>query len=88
MSNASSSGKTQIHVGRVDDLPIGSMCEVPLDAPFDVPVNAIVANVHGTFYATSSRCTHYGMPLSKGVLTDDGKLYCPFPWCMFPRNHW
>ena len=83
MSNASSSGKTQIHVGRVDDLPIGSMCEVPLDAPFDVPVNAIVANVHGTFYATSSRCTHYGMPLSKGVLTDDGKLYCPFHGACF-----
>ncbi|WFD25884.1 Apoptosis-inducing factor 1 [Malassezia nana] len=59
------------------------MREVPLDAPSDVPVNAIVANVHGSFYATTSRCTHYGMPLSKGVLTDDGKLYCPFHGACF-----
>ncbi|WFD37052.1 Apoptosis-inducing factor 1 [Malassezia cuniculi] len=73
----------RIFAVRADELAPGSMREVPLSTKSDSPVNALVANVHGKFYATSSRCTHYGMPLARGVLTGDGRLYCPFHGACF-----
>lgn len=67
----------------VDELPPGSMREVPLSGIDSSPVNALVSNVRGKFFATSSRCSHYGMPLVRGVLTGDGRLYCPFHGACF-----
>lgn len=32
--------------------------------------------VKGQYYANSSKCTHYGVPLAAGCLTDDGRLVC------------
>lgn len=75
--------KERIFVGLACDMPIGSITEVPLDSAFDPPVNALVANVHGTYYATTSKCTHYGLALSKGILTSEGRLYCPFHGACF-----
>lgn len=77
------SKKERVFAGLVSDLPEGTMKEVPLDGDLDPPVNALVANVHGSFYATSSKCTHYGLALNQGVLTADGKLYCPFHGACF-----
>ena len=70
--------KERVFAGLVGDMPIGSLTEVPLRGDTNMPVNALVANVHGTYYATTSKCTHYGLSLTKGILTDEGRLYCPF----------
>ena len=75
--------KERIFVGLACDMPVGSITEVPLDGALDPPVNALVANVHGTYYATTSKCTHYGLALSKGILTSEGRLYCPFHGACF-----
>lgn len=81
--SASGSAKTErVYVGPVGSIPEGEMQEVPLDTG-DLAVNALVANVRGTIVATTSRCTHYGMPLAKGVLTSDGRVYCPFHGACF-----
>lgn len=78
-----SSGTQRIFATRASALAPGAMCEVPLTGTGETPVNALVANIHGKFFATSSRCTHYGMPLARGVLTGDGRLYCPFHGACF-----
>lgn len=82
MSGSSSSNIERVYVGPVGLIPEGQMREVPLETG-DLAVNALVANVHGTILATTSRCTHYGMPLAKGVLTGDGRVYCPFHGACF-----
>jgi len=38
----------------------------------------LLVNVAGKYHALSPRCTHYGAPLVKGVLTGDGRLTCPW----------
>lgn len=43
----------------------------------------LVSQVNGTIYATSAKCTHYGAPLVKGVLTSDGCLTCPWHGAKF-----
>lgn len=43
----------------------------------------LVSQVNGTLYATSAKCTHYGAPLVKGVLTSDGCLTCPWHGAKF-----
>lgn len=83
MSTSNGKAKERVFAGLVADMPIGSMREVPLQSDIDPPVNALVSNVHGTYYATTSKCTHYGLPLVKGVLTDDGRVYCPFHGACF-----
>lgn len=82
-AESDNSGVERVFVGTVGEMPIGSMREVPLDLDTETPVNALVANVHGTFFATTSKCTHFGLPLVKGVLTDDGRVYCPFHGACF-----
>jgi nitrite reductase/ring-hydroxylating ferredoxin subunit len=58
----------------VSDLPVGHMKEVKV-GPEDGDT-VLVANVEGNFYCVSSKCTHFGFGLSKGVLIDD-KVICP-----------
>lgn len=38
----------------------------------------LLVNAGGTVQAVGSRCTHYGAPLVKGVLTTNGRLTCPW----------
>lgn len=38
----------------------------------------LLAKVGGQVHALSSKCTHYGAPLAKGVLTGDGRITCPW----------
>ena len=73
----------RVLAGTLEDIPVGHMIEVPLSIDTNPPINALVANVHGSIHATTSRCTHYGLPLAKGVLTDDGRVYCPFHGACF-----
>lgn len=43
--------------------------------------------VNGQVYATSSKCTHYGAPLAKGVLTASGRVVCPWHGACFNVCH-
>jgi nitrite reductase/ring-hydroxylating ferredoxin subunit len=56
-------------------LIVGARKEVGFDKDGKVLLYRLGDNVH----ATSAYCTHYGAPLSKGVLTGDGRVvwYAP-----------
>jgi len=38
----------------------------------------LLVNAGGTVQAIGAKCTHYGAPLVKGVLTTAGRLTCPW----------
>ncbi|KAH8808040.1 hypothetical protein F5884DRAFT_821504 [Xylogone sp. PMI_703] len=43
----------------------------------------LLLNVGGKHTALGAKCTHYGAPLVKGVLTGDGRLTCPWHGACF-----
>ncbi|KAJ8062254.1 hypothetical protein OCU04_008802 [Sclerotinia nivalis] len=43
----------------------------------------LLCNVGGKVTALGHKCTHYGAPLVKGVLTGDGRLTCPWHGACF-----
>lgn len=43
----------------------------------------ILVNTGGSIRALGSKCTHYGAPLVKGVLTTNGRLTCPWHGACF-----
>jgi len=43
----------------------------------------LLLKVQDKVHATSANCTHYGAPLSKGVLTPEGRLTCPWHGACF-----
>lgn len=38
----------------------------------------LLVNAGGTVQAVGSKCTHYGAPMMKGVLSKSGRLTCPW----------
>ena len=38
----------------------------------------LLVNAGGNVQAVGSKCTHYGAPLVKGVMTSTGRLTCPW----------
>jgi nitrite reductase/ring-hydroxylating ferredoxin subunit len=54
----------------------GSKQEIEVEGIEDAKV--LLVNVGGRIQALGARCTHYGAPLSKGVLTSSGRLTCPW----------
>lgn len=38
----------------------------------------LLLNAAGGVRAVGAKCTHYGAPLAKGVLTSNGRLTCPW----------
>lgn len=38
----------------------------------------LLVNAGGNIHAVGSKCTHYGAPLVKGVMTSTGRLTCPW----------
>jgi nitrite reductase/ring-hydroxylating ferredoxin subunit len=38
----------------------------------------LLLNAGGKVQAVGAKCTHYGAPLVKGVLTTNGRLTCPW----------
>lgn len=38
----------------------------------------LLVNAAGTIQAVGSKCTHYGAPLMKGVMSKAGRLTCPW----------
>lgn len=43
----------------------------------------LLVNAGGTIQAVGAKCTHYGAPLAKGVLTAAGRLTCPWHGACF-----
>lgn len=58
------------------DLKVGEKREVEVEGIEETKV--LLVNVGGKTTALGSKCTHYGAPLLKGVLTGDGRLTCPW----------
>lgn len=38
----------------------------------------LLVKTKGKVHATSANCTHYGAPLKNGVVTEEGRLVCPW----------
>ena len=58
------------------DLKPGEKLEVDVDGIDEAKV--LLVNTGGKVTALGAKCTHYGAPLVKGVLTGDGRLTCPW----------
>jgi nitrite reductase/ring-hydroxylating ferredoxin subunit len=58
------------------DLKDGEKIAVEVEGIDDAKV--LVLKTNGKVTAIGAKCTHYGAPLVKGVLTGDGRLTCPW----------
>ncbi|GAA5885205.1 hypothetical protein JCM16303_005902 [Sporobolomyces ruberrimus] len=79
---SSSSSTVRVRVGGLDLLQDGKMKEIPFPKE-DSESKILLSKVKGQYYANSSKCTHYGAPLAKGVLTENGRLVCPWHGACF-----
>ncbi|KAF4973270.1 hypothetical protein FZEAL_9369 [Fusarium zealandicum] len=59
----------------------GAKQEVEVEGIEDGKV--LLLNTGGKIQAVGAKCTHYGAPLAKGVLTSDGRLTCPWHGACF-----
>ncbi|KAM0186146.1 hypothetical protein ACHAPI_011836 [Fusarium lateritium] len=59
----------------------GSKQEVEVEGIEDGKV--LLVNTGGKTQALGAKCTHYGAPLAKGVLTSDGRITCPWHGACF-----
>ncbi|CAG8621509.1 10653_t:CDS:10 [Ambispora gerdemannii] len=67
-------------VAKVSDIGEGKMKEVVLG---DSGNKVLLSKINGQINATSHKCTHYGAPLVKGVLSSDGRIVCPWHGACF-----
>ncbi|PHH76193.1 hypothetical protein CDD82_4104 [Ophiocordyceps australis] len=63
------------------DLDAGAKQEVEVEGIENAKV--LLVNTGGKVQALGSKCTHYGAPLVKGVLTRSGRLTCPWHGACF-----
>ncbi|CAK7272466.1 Apoptosis-inducing factor 1 [Sporothrix epigloea] len=63
------------------DLKIGDKVEAEVEGLDDTKV--LLVNAAGTIQAIGPKCTHYGAPLVKGVLTSNGRITCPWHGACF-----
>lgn len=54
----------------------GTKLEAEVEGIEDAKV--LLVNSGGGVHAIGAKCTHYGAPLAKGVLTSSGRLTCPW----------
>ncbi|KAH9819136.1 hypothetical protein DFH28DRAFT_1053431 [Melampsora americana] len=73
----------RLPAGKRSEWKDGLMKEVALSPQDEKSPKVLVSQVNGTIYATSAKCTHYGAPLVKGVLTSEGCLTCPWHGAKF-----
>ncbi|GAA5980018.1 hypothetical protein JCM11641_008264 [Rhodosporidiobolus odoratus] len=73
---------TKINVGPLSLLKNGEMKEIPFPNQ-DSESKILLSKVKGQYFATSSKCTHYGAPLANGVLTEEGRVVCPWHGACF-----
>ncbi|TNY20584.1 hypothetical protein DMC30DRAFT_411666 [Rhodotorula diobovata] len=58
------------------------MKEIPFPSE-DSESKILLTKVKGQYFANSNKCTHYGAPLVKGVLTESGRITCPWHGACF-----
>ncbi|KAL1958831.1 hypothetical protein VTO42DRAFT_3668 [Malbranchea cinnamomea] len=63
------------------DLKDGDKIEAQVDGVEGGSV--LVVRLNGQIHAMTAKCTHYGAPLMKGVLTPDGRITCPWHGACF-----
>lgn len=63
------------------DLKNGQMQEVEVEGIEEGKI--LLAKIKDEVHALGSKCTHYGAPLAKGILTPDGRLTCPWHGACF-----
>lgn len=56
-------------------LKVGEKQEVEVEG---LDAKVLLVNAGGTIQAIGPKCTHYGAPLVKGVLTAAGRITCPW----------
>lgn len=67
------------------DLPPGAKEEAEVEGIEDGKV--LLVNAAGKVQALGSKCTHYGAPLVKGVLSDTGgRITCPWHGGLLPQK--
>jgi NADPH-dependent 2,4-dienoyl-CoA reductase/sulfur reductase-like enzyme/nitrite reductase/ring-hydroxylating ferredoxin subunit len=68
---------------KVDDVALapGQKQEVEIEGLDGAKI--LMVNIDGDISAVAPRCTHYGAPLVKGVLTPSGRLTCPWHGACF-----
>ncbi|CAG8636595.1 12905_t:CDS:10, partial [Ambispora leptoticha] len=52
----------------------------------DTGNKVLLSKINGQINATSHKCTHYGAPLAKGVISSDGRIVCPWHAACFNAN--
>lgn len=57
------------------DLKPGFKQEVDVEG---LDAKVLLVNAGGKVQAVGPKCTHYGAPLVKGILTTNGRLTCPW----------
>ncbi|OAA53634.1 aif-like mitochondrial oxidoreductase [Niveomyces insectorum RCEF 264] len=62
-------------------LKVGDKRELEVEGIDDAKV--LLVNAAGGVYATGPKCTHYGAPLVKGVVTANGRITCPWHGACF-----
>ncbi|KAF3760883.1 hypothetical protein M406DRAFT_296367 [Cryphonectria parasitica EP155] len=62
------------------DLKPGYKEEVDVEG---LDTKVLLVNAGGKIQALGAKCTHYGAPLAKGVLTTNGRLTCPWHGACF-----
>lgn len=67
------------------DLKPGEKREVEVEGIEEGKV--LLCNVGGKTTALGAKCTHYGAPLVKGVLTGDGRITCPWHGACFKASN-
>ncbi|KAI6250327.1 Apoptosis-inducing factor 1 [Erysiphe necator] len=67
------------------DLNPGEKIEVEVEGVENGKV--LLCNVNGEISAIGSKCTHYGAPMVKGVLTLDGRITCPWHGACFKASN-
>ncbi|KAF8416501.1 hypothetical protein EV426DRAFT_685898 [Tirmania nivea] len=68
----------------LNDFPNGHKAEVEVDGIEGGKV--LLLKINGNLRALNPRCTHYGAPLVKGVVTGDGRITCPWHGACFHIN--
>ncbi|CAK7218045.1 Apoptosis-inducing factor 1 [Sporothrix eucalyptigena] len=63
------------------DLNVGDKIEAEVEGIEGAKV--LLVNAGGTVQAIGPKCTHYGAPLVKGVLTANGRITCPWHGACF-----
>nr|KMM69427.1 rhodocoxin reductase [Coccidioides posadasii RMSCC 3488] len=63
------------------DLKDGEKREVSIEGLEEAKL--LFVKLDGQVHALTARCTHYGAPLVKGVLTPDGRITCPWHGACF-----